>query len=76
MPMAAEIYFDKKLKDLSKAEIATIVALLPSPLTFNPSKQTSKFARKKRFILREADRIIQLDFDEKICKRKPYKRNK
>lgn len=76
MPMAAEIYFGKKLKDLSKQEIATLIALLPSPLTFNPSKQSSRFARKKRFIMREADRIIQLDFDEKICKRKPYKRNK
>ena len=76
MPMAAEIYFDKKLKELNKQEIATIVALLPSPLSFNPTKLSSRFLRNRRFIIREADRIIKLDLEKEICTRKPYKRKK
>ncbi len=73
MSMASEIYFDKKPKNLSKSEIATLVALLPSPLTFNPTKQSKKIARRKRFIMRESDRIVKFDLDKKICVRK-YKR--
>ncbi len=75
MPMASEIYFDKKLKKLSKSEIATLVVLLPSPLTFNPTKQSRKFTRRKNFIMREVDRIVLFDLDKRICVRK-YKRKK
>ena len=75
MPMASEIYFDKKLKKLSKSEIATLVALLPSPLSFNPTKQSRKFTRRKNFIMREVDRIVLFDLDKRICVRK-YKRKK
>ena len=75
MSMASEIYFDKKLKNLSKSEIATLVALLPSPLSFNPTKQSRKIYRRKQFIIRESDRIVKFDLDKKICVRK-YKRKK
>ncbi len=75
MPMASEIYFDKKLSKLSKSEIATLVALLPSPLSFNPSKQSRKFIKRKYFIMHEVDRIVLFDLDKKICVRK-YKRKK
>ncbi|MCQ2190338.1 MAG: monofunctional biosynthetic peptidoglycan transglycosylase [Paludibacteraceae bacterium] len=76
MPMASEIYFEKNLNKLNRTQIATIVALLPSPLTFNPSKQSSRFIRKRNRVMIEADRIIELDLEKKICKRKPYKKKK
>lgn len=72
MPMASELYFEKNVGKLSKSEAATLAALLPSPLTFNPSKQTPRFGRRKRRIMREMDRIVKLDLNTKVCERKPY----
>lgn len=72
MKMASEIYYNKDPKGLTKKETATIVALLPSPLTFNPNKPSRYIIKRRRFIIGEADRIIKLNLKEKICERKPY----
>lgn len=70
MPIASEIYFGKGLKELNKVETATLVTLLPSPLSFNPKKQSSKFIKRRNFIISEANAIIKLDLDNRICERR------
>lgn len=75
MPMAAEVYYGKKPKELSKTEITTLVTLLPSPLTFNPKKQSERFHKKRQSIRNGADAIIKLDLEKRICER-TYKTKK
>jgi len=74
MEMGAKIYFGKKLNELTKSEIASLVALLPSPLTYNPQKESSKLKERKRFIIRGANRTIKVDFENRTCTRKPLKK--
>lgn len=66
MPMAADIYFNKEIKDLTLSESATLTALLPSPLSFNPHKLSSSFIRKKHWIMRGVQSIDQIDLEKRV----------
>lgn len=76
IPMASQIYYNKEINSLSKSEIATLVALLPSPLTFNPEKQSNKFIKRKNKIIFGANRVLKLDLKNRICERTPLHKAK
>ncbi len=50
---AAETFFEKDAKNLSKAEAATLAAVLPNPRKWNAGKPTSYIIRRKNWILRQ-----------------------
>ncbi|MEZ5054095.1 MAG: monofunctional biosynthetic peptidoglycan transglycosylase [Chitinophagales bacterium] len=50
---AAETFFKKDAKNLSKAEAATLAAVLPNPRKWNAGKPTSYINRRKNWILRQ-----------------------
>lgn len=70
MPMASEIYFNKHISKITIKESATLAALLPAPLKFNPNKISQRFIKKRNRVVRGINSIVELDLDKRICKRK------
>ncbi len=59
---AAHYYFNKSANDLTKAESASIAAILPNPIKWSASKPTPYISRKKAWILRHMSDIDLKDF--------------
>jgi len=56
---ASQIYFGKKLKDLSTAEIATLAGLPVAPSTYNPFVNPKRAKGRQQYVLA---RMLQLGF--------------
>ena len=59
---AAQKYFSKSAKELSKSEAALLVAVLPNPLRWSPARPTRYIYYKKQLILNNMRRISPLSF--------------
>lgn len=60
---AAENYFDKDAKNLSKSQSALIAVCLPNPRKFNPAKPSSYIQRRKNQIVSLMGKLKQVEFD-------------
>jgi monofunctional biosynthetic peptidoglycan transglycosylase len=56
-------YYNKSSARLTKSQAALLIAILPSPLKWSPTKPTRYVSFKKYFILRNMRRIGKLNFD-------------
>ncbi|MDO5615935.1 MAG: monofunctional biosynthetic peptidoglycan transglycosylase [Cruoricaptor ignavus] len=54
---AAEYYFGKSAKDLTKTEAAWIATVLPNPQKYNPKNPTPYLKKKHSWILRQMNNI-------------------
>lgn len=59
---AAQTYFKKPAKDLSKSQAALIASILPAPRTRNPAKPTKYLEKRKNKIMYLMDRIGPISF--------------
>jgi len=59
---AAQKYFNKSAKNLTRAEAAAIAAVLPNPRKWRPDKPTNYIANKKAWILRNMNNIAKPDW--------------
>ena len=59
---AAQNYFDKDAKNLSKSQSALIAVCLPNPLKFNPGKPSSYISRRKNQIVSLMGKIEPVKF--------------
>ena len=60
---AAEKFFDKDAKNLSKSQSALIAVCLPNPRKFNPAKPSSYIQRRKNQIVSLMGKLKQVEFD-------------
>lgn len=58
---AAQQYFNKKAKDLSRQEAALIAAILPNPRQWNPNKPTNYLRSRQSWILRNMGNLGKID---------------
>ncbi|QCX53838.1 monofunctional biosynthetic peptidoglycan transglycosylase [Elizabethkingia sp. JS20170427COW] len=56
---AAQYYFHKSSKDLSKSEAAWIAVVLPNPKKYDPKNPTARLSRKHAWVMRQM-RNVQL----------------
>jgi len=56
---AAQKYFKKPAKNLTRAEAAAIAAVLPNPRRWRPDKPTAYIAKKKNWILWNMNNIVK-----------------
>lgn len=54
---AAEYYFGKKSKDLTKSEAAWIAAVLPNPKEYDPKNPSKRLRNKHSWILKQMKHI-------------------
>lgn len=59
---AAQKYYGKSCRNLSKGEAALIAACFPNPLRWNPNKATSYIYHRQYLIMRNMRRLGPLDF--------------
>jgi penicillin-binding protein 1A len=67
---AAQVYFNKPLKDISIAEAATLAGVLPAPSRYNPVRSVANAEMRRGYVLgRMADigYIDQQQYDEAIA---------
>ncbi len=48
---AAQVYFNKPLKDLDLSEAATLAGVLPAPSRYNPVRSVDEAARRRNYVL-------------------------
>ena len=56
---AAQVYFNKELKDLSIAEAATLAGVLPAPSRYNPVRSARNATVRRGYVL---GRMLDLDY--------------
>jgi len=56
---AAQVYFNKELKDISVAEAATLAGVLPAPSRYNPVRSAANAKMRRGYVL---DRMRDLDY--------------
>jgi monofunctional glycosyltransferase len=56
---AAQKYFHKSARNLTRAEAAAIAAVLPNPRKWRPDKPTAYIARKKSWILWNMNNVVK-----------------
>ncbi len=61
---AAQVYFGKDAKNLTKSQSALIAVCLPNPRRFNPAKPSSYITRRKNHIVNLMGKIKRVDFDK------------
>lgn len=54
---AAEYYFSKPSKDLTKSEAAWIAVVLPNPQKYDPYNPTPRLQKKHRWVMRQMNNI-------------------
>lgn len=54
---AAEYYFGKHSKDLTKSEAAWIAVVLPNPQKYDPHNPTPRLQKKHRWVMRQMNNI-------------------
>lgn len=54
---AADYYFNKSSKDLTKSEAAWIATILPNPKKYDPKNPSAYLKRKHRWILRQMSHV-------------------
>lgn len=59
---AAQHYYGKSCRNLSKSQAALIAACFPNPLRWNPNKATSYIYHRQYLIMRNMRRLGPLDF--------------
>lgn len=59
---ASQSYFHKQAKNLSRAEAATIAAVLPNPRRWRPDKPTPYIAKKKSWIMWNMNNVAKPDW--------------
>jgi len=59
---AAQTYFHKDAKDLSKHEAAAIASIFPDPLKWSPTNPSGYVAHRQYLILKNMRRLGPLDF--------------
>ncbi len=59
---ATQYYYHKSSEKLTKSQAALLIAVLPNPLGWSPTKPTRYVSSKKYFILRNMRRIKRLNF--------------
>ncbi|NIL94057.1 MAG: PBP1A family penicillin-binding protein [Woeseiaceae bacterium] len=67
---AAQVYFNKPLKDLSVAEAATLAGVLPAPSSYNPVRNVDLASRRRGYVLGrmlDIGYIDQEQFDEAVA---------
>ena len=55
---AAEYYFGKHSKDLSKSEAAWIAAVLPNPQKYDPKNPSAYLRKKHSWIMRQMNNVV------------------
>ncbi|HEY0962067.1 MAG TPA: PBP1A family penicillin-binding protein [Pseudomonadales bacterium] len=63
---AARQYYDKEVNDLSLAEIATLIGIMPRPNSYNPLESEELALNERRRVLRrmrDQDMIAEAEFD-------------
>lgn len=55
---AAEYYFGKSSKNLTKSEAAWIAAILPNPKKYDPKNPSSYLKRKHNWIMRQMNNVV------------------
>ena len=60
---AAQVYFNKPLKDLNIAEAATLAGVLPAPSRYNPVRSVEEASKRRGYVL---GRMRDLDYGEGI----------
>jgi len=63
--MASEKYFNKHAKQLTKSEAALIVACIPNPRKWNPSKPTNYIIKRKNWIISNMGKMRRVDWTNK-----------
>ena len=64
---AAQVYFNKELKDISFAEAATLAGVLPAPSRYNPVRSAANAEMRRGYVLgrmRDLDYIDERSYDE------------
>jgi penicillin-binding protein 1A len=56
---AAQVYFDKPLKDVNVAEAATLAGVLPAPSRYNPARSAANAEMRRAYVL---DRMSDLGY--------------
>lgn len=59
---AAQTYYGKSCRNLSKSEASLIAACFPNPLRWNPNKATSYIRHRQYLIMKNMRRLGPLDF--------------
>ncbi len=59
---AAQVYFNKPLKDLNPAEAATLAGVLPAPSRYNPVYSAANATVRRSYVL---GRMLELDYIDK-----------
>ena len=54
---AADYYFHKPAKNLTKSEAAWIAAVLPNPKKYDPKNPTKKLNKKHKWIMQQMNHI-------------------
>jgi len=62
---AAQHYFNKPAKKLTKSEAASIAAILPNPIRWSASKPTAYITKKRNWILRHMNKIDLKEINQK-----------
>jgi monofunctional glycosyltransferase len=64
--MAAQTYFHKSAKNLTKSESALIIACIPNPRRFNPGKPSKYIRGRQQWIVNNMGKMRRVDwFDKK-----------
>jgi monofunctional biosynthetic peptidoglycan transglycosylase len=63
--MAAQKYFHKSAKKLTKGESALIVACFPNPRRWNSSKPTGYIKRRQQWIMSNMGKMWRVDWTKK-----------
>jgi penicillin-binding protein 1A len=67
---AAQVYFDKALKDISIAEAATLAGVLPAPSRYNPVRSVDNAEMRRSYVLGRMANIGYIDqqqYDEAMA---------
>jgi penicillin-binding protein 1A len=67
---AAQVYFNKRLEDLSIAEAATLAGVLPAPSRYNPVRSVDEASKRRRYVLGrmlDIGYIDEAEYDEAMA---------
>ena len=72
---AAQVYFNKRLEDLSIAEAATLAGVLPAPSRYNPVRSVDEASKRRRYVLGrmlDIGYIDEAEYDEALSWANPF----
>ncbi|MCV2884348.1 penicillin-binding protein 1B [Aestuariibacter sp. AA17] len=67
--LAAQFYFDRPLRELNTAEVATLVGMVKGPSFYNPRRNTARAEERRNLVLRilfEANKLSRQQFEHYV----------